>query len=311
MATKKTTTAVKKVTAQKPSDKKPTKPKSLLPVVVVETKQTQLAVIEPKQTTEETVMGVWIKKLSVTKQRMEKLNDIHKNILGELLKEAFVVYSEAVKTDLGEDFFAALRYELYDKKIKIQKNTPNASLVIRYICGGEVSNKTISEYAKVLENAVHNKIKSGQFVEWLQRKTMTRVIQDQRAIDKNVDTRSEKMARARLVVMRLIEARETKPLHSWKTKEWDAQQQISENGLWIGIGNATRALDGSKQLNANMNLVMMLPLNMEMEKRILNVYAETIVDDVEYWEKQIRKLEEKVWGEELWEKLVSIGDEDS
>lgn len=311
MATKKKTIAVKKVTVLKPTVKKPTKPKSSLPVVVAKPKQPQLAVLEPIQTTDETVMSEWIKKLSVTKQRMEKLNDIYKNILGELLKEAYVVYSEAVKTDLGEDFFAALRYELYDKKIKIQKNTPNASLVIRYICSSEVSNKTISEYAKVLENAAHNKIKSAKFVEWLQHKTMTRVIADQRAIANNKDTRTEKMARARLVIMRLIEARETKPLHSWKTKEWNAQQQISENGLWIGIGNATRALDGSRQLNANMNLVMMLPLNMEMEKRILNVYAETIVDDVEYWEKQISKLEETVWANELWEQLVSVGSEES
>ena len=104
MATKKTTTAVKKVTVQKPIVIATAKLKSLLPVPVAKPKQTQLAVIEPKQTTEEMVMGEWIKKLSVTKQRMEKLNDIHKNILGELLKEAFVVYSEAVKIDLGEEF---------------------------------------------------------------------------------------------------------------------------------------------------------------------------------------------------------------
>jgi hypothetical protein len=307
MATKKTTTAVTKVIVQKPSAKKSTKPKSLLPVVVAKPVQTKLAVVKPKQTADETVMGGWIKKLSVTKQRMELLNNRYKEILIELLKEAYVVYSEAVNTDLGEDFFVALRYRLYEQQIKIQKNTPNASLVIRYICGSEVSTKTVSEYAKVLENADYNKIQTEQFGVWLKHKTMTRVIQDQRAVDKNVDTKSEKMARARLVIMRLIEARETKPLHSWKTKEWLAEQQISENGLWIGIGNATRALDGSRQLNANMNLVMMLPLNLEMEKRVLNVYAETIVNNVEYWEKQIRKLEEKVWANELWEKLVSAG----
>jgi hypothetical protein len=60
-----------------------------------------------------------------------------------------------------------------------------------------------------------------------------------------------------------------------------------------------------------MNLVMMLPLNAEMEKHLLNIYAKSIVDVVEHYEEKINTLEEKVWADELWEKLVSSGHEES
>jgi hypothetical protein len=119
------------------------------------------------------------------------------------------------------------------------------------------------------------------------------------------------MARARDVVMRLIEVRETKPVHSWTTTAQHAEKQISEQGLWVGIGNAQRILDGGHNFNASMNLVMMLPLNIEMERHILNIYAKTIVDGMDEYEKQMDKMEEKLWADELWEKLVSAGREES
>ena len=66
-------------------------------------------------------------------------------------------------------------------------------------------------------------------------------------------------------------------------------------------------MDGGSNFNASTNLIMLLPYNKEMEKRLLNIHAETIVDAVEYWEKKMNEMEEKLWGDELWEKLVNIG----
>jgi hypothetical protein len=221
------------------------------------------------------------------------------------------VYSEVVKSDLEDEFFDAVWNELYTNGIKVQKNTPNASLVIRYVCGAGISTKTVSNYAKVLEGANYNNIKQEQFIAWVQHKTMTRVIEDQRNIENNVETRAEKMSRARMLIMRLIEARETKPEHSWKTTAWHAEKQISKDGLWVGIGNAHRILDGGSNFNASINLIMMLPLNAEMEKHILNIYARTVVDGIDYYEKQMNEMEETLWAGELWEKLVSAGYEES
>lgn len=253
----------------------------------------------------------WVHRLISTKNKMRELQEIVERITIKLLNEAYSVYSEVVKSDLEEKFFDALWNQLYKEGIKIQRNTPNASLVIRFICGPTISTKTVSNYAKVLEGADYNNIKTEQFVAWVNHKTMTRVIEDQRNIENNVETRAEKMARARVVIMRLIEARETKPMFSWTTTKMEAEKQISKDGLWVGIGNAHRILDGGRHFNASMNLIMMLPMNAEMERRILDIYAREIVDGIDHYEQKMKVMEETVWADELWDKLVSAGYEES
>lgn len=313
-ATKKVATATKAV--KKSTPPKATKPKVLktqkaITALVNQNKEHKLAVWKKTETANELVMKDWAGRLTTTKVRMEKLNKRYEELLLVLLNEAYSVYSEVSKSDLADDFFASLWNELYKNGIKVQSNTPNASLVVRYICGASISTKTVSNYAKVLEGADYNNIKVEQFIAWVQHKTMTRVIEDQRNIENNVETRAERMARARAVIMRLIEVRETKPMFSWTTTKMTAEQQISKDGLWVGIGNAYRILDGGRHFNASMNLVMMLPMNAEMEKHILNIYAREIVDEVEQHEKRMSELEEKIWADELWDRLVSAGYEES
>lgn len=304
-------TAVKKSTPPKATKPKSATTKKQITALVNQSKEQKLAVWKQTETANELVMKDWGGRLATTKATMDKLNKKYEEYLVGLLRDAYSVYSEVIKSDLAEDFFGALWHQLYKDGIKVQSNTPNASLVVRYICGASISTKTVSHYAKVLEGADYNNIKPEQFVAWVQHKTMTRVIEDQRNIENNTETRAEKMARARAVIMRLIEARETKPEHSWKTMAWQAEKQISQQGLWVGIGNAHRILDGGSNFNASMNLVMMLPLNAEMERHILNIYARTIVDGIDYYEKQMNEMEEKLWADDLWEKLVSAGYEES
>jgi len=314
VATKKITTATKAV--KKPTQLKVPKPKIVktqkqITALVKQSNETKLAVWKETETANMVVLRDWGGRLTTTKVRMEKLNKKYEDLLLVLLNEAYSVYSEVVKSDLADDFFSSLWNQLHKDGIKIQKNTPNASLVIRYICGTAISPKTVSNYAKVLEGADYNSIKPKQFVAWVQHKTMTRVIENQRNIENNVETRAEKMSRARAVIMRLIEARETKPIFSWTTTAWQAEKQISESGLWIGIGNAHRILDGGSNFNASMNMTMMLPFNPEMERHILNIYAREIVDSVDYYEQQIKEMEDNLWADELWEKLVVAGYEES
>jgi hypothetical protein len=319
VAKKKTASKVvtkKKKALKKSAVPKATKPKSIktdkqITSLINQSREERIAIWKETEKANELVMKDWGGRLSSTKIKMEKLNKKYEELLLVLLNEAYGVYSEVIKSDLADDFFDALWNQLYKDGIKVQSNTPNASLVIRFICGTSISNKTVSNYAKVLEGADFNNIKSEQFIAWVQQKTMTRVIEDQRNIENNKETRVERMARARAVIMRLIEARETKPLFSWKTTAWQAEKQISTQGLWVGIGNAHRILDGGTNFNASMNLVMMLPFNAEMEKNILNIYARTIVDDVEFYESKMNEMEKKIWADELWEKLVSAGYEES
>jgi hypothetical protein len=306
------TTAKKSKTtkATKTNTKTKTNPTALVKKMQAES-QTKMAIWKQQDIANESVMKSWGSRLKQTKIKMKELEEITQRITLRLLMQAYSVYNEVVKTELADEFFGAVWSELYKEGVKVQSNTPNASLVIRYICPSSISTKTISNYAKVLEAADYNKIKPEQFVEWVNHKTMTRVIEDQRNIENNKETREEKLARARAVIMRLIEVRETKPEHSWKTTAWSAEKQISKKGLWVGIGNAHRVLDGGSNFNASMNLVMMLPLNVDMEKYILNTYARVIVDSIDKHEKTMNELEEKVWADKLWEQLVSATHEES
>lgn len=314
MAVKKTTTAkkrasatraMKKAVASKATKAKRVGTKKQIAALVSKTAENQLAEWKKTETANDLAMKEWGSRLAHTRNTMENLNKKYQEYLIKLLQEAYSVYSEVVKSDLADDFFSAVWHQLYKQGIKVQTNTPSASLVIRYICGTSISSKTVSNYAKVLEGADYNDIKPDQFITWVNKKTMTQVIEDQRNVENNKESRAERMARARAVMMRWIEIRETKPMFSWKTTAWQAEKQISPQGLWVGIGNAHRILDGGSNFNASMNLVMMLPLNAEMERHILNIYAKEIVDGVEYYEQKMNELDQEIWAEELWEKLVS------
>ena len=279
-------------------------------IVLKEDYETKLAEFNEKEAERGKLIVGWGQRLHKTKVKMDKLNKAYREYLYVFLQEAYAVYKEVIAHELADDFFAEIRGALYKDGIKIQSNTTDAALVIRYVCGGDVSTKTIHDYSRVLMGADYNNVSAEHFVEWLKQKTMTAVIEDQRNVDNQVETRADRMARARRVVMRLIEARETKPLLSGTTTAWQAEKLLGREGLWIGVGNATRRMD-RESFYADINLAMFLPPNIDIEFYIVNALAKQFVDNVERYEEQIATLEESKWADELWEKLVSAGFEES
>jgi hypothetical protein len=183
-------------------------------------------------------------------------------------------------------------------------------LVIRFVCGAEIATKTISDYSRVMEGAKRNEINPSTFVDWVKGKTMTKVIEDERAASNDIETYKERLKRARIVVLRLLEARETRPIISQKTTAWAAEKMLSREGMWLAIGNARRRFD-RESFYADINLIAMLTPNIDLEIYIVNQLAKPFVANVEKYETMINATEEKVWADELWEKMVSAGDEES
>jgi uncharacterized coiled-coil protein SlyX len=306
---------VKAKTAKQVTRKKATKSTAMAivkrsQIVLKQDYETRLAEFNERQGEVEKTIRDWGQRLAKTQKGMAKLNEAYRQFLYKLLQEAYAVYKEARSSELADDFFAELRYELKSKDIKIQSNTTDAALIIRFVCGADVATKTVHDYSRVLMGAEHNNIKTDGFAEWLQQQTMTKVIQNQREIENQTETRADRMNRARRVVMRLIEARETKPLLTGKTTAWQAEKMLSKDGMWVGIGNATRRMD-RESFYADINLAIFLPPNIDIEFYIINGLARQIVDGVEKYEEQIATLEESVWSDELWEQLVSAGFEES
>jgi hypothetical protein len=258
---------------------------------------------------EEVIKG-WARRLVETKNKMRQVNEQYKKLMLGFLQEAYAVYLEIENSEYADEFYANVRWQLKTDEIKIQSNTPNAGLVIRFVCGAEIATKTISDYSRVLEGARRNEISPTTFGEWVKSKTMTKVIEDERAASSNAETYADRLKRARLVVLRALEARETKPLISQKTTAWAAEKMLSRDGLWLAIGNARRRFD-RESFYADINILAMLTPNIDLEIYIVNQLAKPFVANVEKYEAMINEMEEKVWADELWEMLVSAGDEES
>jgi len=258
---------------------------------------------------EEVIKG-WARRLVETKNKMRQVNEQYKKLMLEFLQEAYAVYVEIENSEYADEFYANVRWQLKTDEIKIQSNTPNAGLVIRFVCGAEIATKTISDYSRVLEGARRNEISPTTFGEWVKSKTMTKVIEDERAASRNAETYAERLKRARLVVLRALEARETKPLISQKTTAWEAEKMLSRDGLWLAIGNARRRFE-RESFYADINILAMLTPNIDLEIYIVNQLAKPFVANVEKYEAMINEVEEKVWADELWEMIVSAGDEES
>lgn len=309
--------AKKKATAVRTTTKKAAAPSTSTAVTVVKklalkTTQYQERYKEweiAERDKEEAIRG-WARRLAETKSKMRQVNEQYKKLMLEFLQEAYAVYVEIESSDYADDFYANVRWELKTNNIKIQSNTPNAGLVIRYVCGSDIATKTISDYSRVLEGAARNKISPIVFAEWVKEKTMTKVIEDERAASSNAETYAERLKRARLVVLRALEARETKPLISQKTTAWAAEKMLSRDGLWLAIGNARRRFD-RESFYADINILAMLTPNIDLEIYIVNQLAKPFVANVEKYEAMINEMEEKLWADQLWEKMVSAGDEES
>lgn len=319
-ATKKTTakkTAKKRATAVSTASKKAATPSTSTAVSVVKklalkTSQYQERYEEweiAEREKEEVIKG-WARRLVETKNKMRQVNEQYKKLMLGFLQEAYAVYVEIEKSDYADEFYANVRWQLKNEEIKIQSNTPNAGLMIRFVCGADIATKTISDYSRVLEGAARNEINPAVFAEWVKEKTMTKVIADERAASSNVETYADRLKRARLVVLRVLEARETKPLISQKTTAWAAEKMLGRDGLWLAIGNARRRFD-RESFYADINILAMLTPNIDLEIYIVNQLAKIFVANVEKYETLINEKEEDVWADELWEKMISAGDEES
>jgi hypothetical protein len=307
----------KKIAAISKRGEKSAKPSTSTAVAVVRkvtlknfSNQTRVEEWEIAESEKEAVIRGWARRLVETKNKMRQVNEQYKKLMLDFLQEAYAVYVEIENSEYADDFFAEIRWQLKTDEIKIQSNTPNAGLVVRFVCGADIATKTISDYSRVLEGARRNEISPTTFSEWVKSKTMTKVIADERAANSNAETYADRLKRARLVVLRALEARETKPLISQKTTAWAAEKMLSRDGLWLAIGNARRRFD-RESFYADINILAMLTPNIDLEIYIVNQLAKPFVANVEKYEALINETEEKVWADELWEMLVSAGDEES
>ncbi len=259
----------------------------------------------------ESFITVWAKRLATTAKKVRDLNQQYHKILYKQLQDAYEVYDNVLRSEHSDDFFANLRGALYQQGFKIQSNTTDSALIIRFVFGVNTQTKTIHDYSRALEGAQYDSVDTNKFAEWLERKTLTKVIEEQRAIKREIETPAERLDRARRVVLRMLEIRETKPIVKFTTIEHTAERQLlgRELGLCVMLGYAYRKFGrGNDALDVDINLNFLIPPSIDLEITIVDKLARYIIRDVEKYEADITDAEEQQWAEDVWERLVASCD---
>lgn len=259
----------------------------------------------------ESFITVWAKRLATTANKVRDLNQQYHKILYKQLQDAYEVYDNVLRSEHCDDFFANLRGALYQQGFKIQSNTTDSALIIRFVFGANTQTKTIHDYSRALEGAQYDSVDTNKFAEWLERKTLTKVIEEQRAIKREIETPAERLDRARRVVLRMLEIRETKPIVKFTTIEHTAERQLlgRELGLCVMLGYAYRKFGrGNDALDVDINLNFLIPPSIDLEITIVDKLARYIIRDVEKYEADITDADEQQWAEDVWERLVASCD---
>ena len=311
---KKTTKQIIESVKRKTTVSKPKIPSTTVipkPIQLNAEHEARVAEWRAQELAKEGFITVWAKKLATTAKNVRDLNQQYYKILYKQLQVAYEIYDNVLRSEYCDDFFANLRGAMYSRGFKIQSNTTDSALIIRFIFGIETPTKTVHDYSRALDGGRYDSVDTNDFAEWLERKTLTKVIEEQRAIKREIETPAERLDRARRVVLRMLEIRETKPIVKFTTTEHTAERQLlgKDLGLCVMLGYAYRKFGrGDDALDVDINLNFLLPPSLDFEIIIIDKLSRYIISDVEKYEAEITDAEEQQWAEDVWERLVAACD---
>jgi hypothetical protein len=283
---------------------------SLTKVNLSAEREQQLAEMEKRYEADKAILLGWGQRLADTSRKVGSLKKQYRQLLYSYMQEAYGVYSEAVSHVLAESFFDNVRGALRTLNIPFQSNTPDASLVAKLILGADTSNKSASEYGKVMEAALARGVKSDKFAEWLNRETITKVLADQRSIEKEIETPKDRLERARRLILRLIDIRDSAPIISHQITAHAAEKNLGKHyGLCVALGHANRRMD-RQSFYADINFSLIFPVSLDFEIYIVDKLARHMMGELDDWEKKLDELTEEVWADQLFEKLIAACDEE-
>jgi hypothetical protein len=277
------------------------------PVKLSPENEARMAEWQERKDDENAFIDMWGRKLEITRRRMSDINRQYNKLLYKNLQDAYEIYDNVMRSQYVDDFFLKLRFFLKERKYKIQSNTTDAALLIRYICDPSVSNKTIHDYSRAIEGGYHDSVDADKFADWLERKTLTKVLEEYKAVKREIETPAERLDRARRVVLRMLEIRETMPYIKFTRIEHDAERMIGSNfGLCVMLGYAYRTFGrGGDGMNVDINLNFLLPPTLDLEITIVDKLARYLISEVERYEKELDEKEEEIWANDIWERLVA------
>jgi len=213
--------------------------------------------------------------------------------------------------DLRNEFYQQLRIKLLESGHKIQKNTPNAGLLIRLVWGeGTLTASRINQYANVLQAAQGRSIETKDFFEWLKNVKISKASKPQ-LLDEKERQRS-RLERARILILRYLDWRETHPFASLPMYEHAANKYVNMGTqLCVMIGTAVKRFDRESN-TADIYISHIMPPNIDIDVRIIDGWAKHIEMWLEEHEQAADEKAIDVWAEEfhdtLWAHDVEVAE---
>lgn len=225
--------------------------------------------------------------------------------LYKMLEDIYALYREVEQSEHTGSFYANLRGGLRALGIKVQGNTTDEALIVRFVLTA-AEPKTVNVYSTVLAEAMEQEVDAAAFAEWINKTTVTGAIANYRKRARNQETYKQRLERARVLVLRMLDIRETQTLGSFNYPAPLVDKWVHRGTrLVVLVGYATRRFD-REHMTADVNVLFPLSPNLDTDVWVINKLAKHIVSQVEIYEKKLEELEEAVWADELFDHLNAV-----
>ena len=212
-------------------------------------------------------------------------------------------YIEIESSDHSGKFYANLRGYLLSNDVRIQGNSTEVSLVIRYIYENSIKPKLINDYGNALLEACLQEIEPPDFLEWIKKTTISKASQQYQQRAKVGQGREALINRARILILRMMDIFEAQPIASFEMLAWTAEKKVHRGSDFIFLlARGVRRFDRESHI-ADIRVCFFIPPGIDFEHMVINRLARHIYNDVLDWEEELEKIEEEVWAGDLYNYL--------
>ena len=265
-----------------------------------EKSQQRLAELERLDAEKLETKNRWLKELIATARGVNAARKAYRVEIYKALQSVYRLYLEIEYSgELRNDFYTELKQKLVDLGYNIQKNTRDAALLVRLVFGKDVSNSKVHQYVSVLQYAQDNDVTVDDFVNWIEKETITGAVKAAANTGIDPEVVKQRYQRARLLLLRYLEWRETRPFAAQKMLAWSAQRYLGQGtDLCVMIGTAVRRFDRESDY-ADIYISHILPPNLEFDIKIIDRWAKFIMPQLEMYEAELEEKTADEWGDDL------------
>jgi hypothetical protein len=242
------------------------------------------------------------------RQRMQKIAAREEVKLAEALRDCYGIYQKIEASSEPWMFYDILRGYFKAKLERVQTNTPDESLLVRFVFPNKKA-KPVSEYATVLRFALESKIAKNDFIRWYTNTTQTKILAAARKT--GGEDYSERLKRARLVLLRYFDIREEWPLGVMEYPLHLAERQVHlpDDLIFVicrGVNQFNRDVyfnpdepGHTRVPKADVRALHFIPPNIDVAHDLINRIARFLVPRLEHYEDEINKKTADVWANDM------------